>query len=235
MLIAAGALAPGDRLPSARELARAVGVNVNTVFAVYARLETDGLVETQHGRGSFVLAPPPNAAGIAGLVRQTASAARAAGLNPRDIAMSLFANEGSASEQPALPVADASTTGVAPAARESAAQRRRLREEINLLELELTRLQSVARTEEQAVAAGAPAEPRILDAGELQTVRDQLQARVDALRIAADRRQSAAQARRRARATTTLDRRLVSERPTSQRRQPRSPIVVRWTPHWGTT
>jgi GntR family transcriptional regulator len=47
-------LGPGDRLPSVRELAEAAGVNVNTVRAVYARLESEGLVRSEHGRGTFV-------------------------------------------------------------------------------------------------------------------------------------------------------------------------------------
>jgi GntR family transcriptional regulator len=49
-----GRLGPGDRLPSVRELAEAAGVNVNTVRAVYARLESEGLVRSEHGRGTFV-------------------------------------------------------------------------------------------------------------------------------------------------------------------------------------
>jgi DNA-binding transcriptional regulator YhcF (GntR family) len=51
-------LAPGDRLPSVRELAEAAGVNVNTVRAVYARLESEGLVRSEHGRGTFVSGMP---------------------------------------------------------------------------------------------------------------------------------------------------------------------------------
>jgi GntR family transcriptional regulator len=53
-----GALGPGDRLPSVRELAKAVGVNVNTVRAVYARLENEGLVRSEQGRGTFVEGMP---------------------------------------------------------------------------------------------------------------------------------------------------------------------------------
>jgi DNA-binding transcriptional regulator YhcF (GntR family) len=53
-----GRLGPGDRLPSVRELAEAAGVNVNTVRAVYARLERDGLVRSEHGRGTFVSGMP---------------------------------------------------------------------------------------------------------------------------------------------------------------------------------
>ena len=49
-----GALAPGDRLPSVRELADAAGVNVNTARSVYARLESEGVVRSEQGRGTFV-------------------------------------------------------------------------------------------------------------------------------------------------------------------------------------
>jgi GntR family transcriptional regulator len=53
-----GRLGPRDRLPSVRELAEAAGVNVNTVRAVYARLESEGLVRSEHGRGTFVSGMP---------------------------------------------------------------------------------------------------------------------------------------------------------------------------------
>jgi GntR family transcriptional regulator len=53
-----GALAPGDRLPSVRELAETAAVNVNTARAVYARLESEGVVRSEQGRGTFVAGPP---------------------------------------------------------------------------------------------------------------------------------------------------------------------------------
>jgi DNA-binding transcriptional regulator YhcF (GntR family) len=52
-----GSLAPGDQLPSVRALAEAVGVNVNTVRAVYARLEAEGIVRSEQGRGTFAAVP----------------------------------------------------------------------------------------------------------------------------------------------------------------------------------
>jgi DNA-binding transcriptional regulator YhcF (GntR family) len=56
-LIETSELGPGDRLPSVRDAAAAAGVNVNTVRSVYGRLESDGLVSSEQGRGTFVRAP----------------------------------------------------------------------------------------------------------------------------------------------------------------------------------
>jgi DNA-binding transcriptional regulator YhcF (GntR family) len=53
-LIEAGSLRPGEQLPSVREMASAAGVNVNTVRSVYGRLENEGLVSSEQGRGTFV-------------------------------------------------------------------------------------------------------------------------------------------------------------------------------------
>ncbi len=52
--VAAGLLAPGDRLPTVRELAAELVVNVNTVARAYRDLEQAGVIETSPGRGSFV-------------------------------------------------------------------------------------------------------------------------------------------------------------------------------------
>jgi DNA-binding transcriptional regulator YhcF (GntR family) len=53
-----GRLGLDDRLPSVRELAESAGVNVNTVRAVYARLESEGIVRSEQGRGTFVAGAP---------------------------------------------------------------------------------------------------------------------------------------------------------------------------------
>ena len=60
-LIVDGRLQPGERLPSVRGLAESVGVNVNTVRAVYERLEGEGFVRSEHGRGTFVAENVPQA------------------------------------------------------------------------------------------------------------------------------------------------------------------------------
>src|SRR5688500_11142163 len=57
--IESGRLGSGDRLPSVRELADAAGVNVNTARAVYARLESEGVARSEHGRGTFVATGRP--------------------------------------------------------------------------------------------------------------------------------------------------------------------------------
>jgi DNA-binding FadR family transcriptional regulator len=54
--IAAGRLAPGERLPSERELARALGVGRASVREALAALANQGLLETRPGSGSFVAA-----------------------------------------------------------------------------------------------------------------------------------------------------------------------------------
>ena len=54
--VESGPLTTGDRLPSVRELADVAGVNVNTARAVYARLESEGLVRSEQGRGTFIAA-----------------------------------------------------------------------------------------------------------------------------------------------------------------------------------
>ncbi|MBI2298848.1 MAG: GntR family transcriptional regulator [Armatimonadetes bacterium] len=55
--VATGALRPGERLPSVRELSRELVVNPNTVARVYAELEQAGLVYARPGLGVFVAEP----------------------------------------------------------------------------------------------------------------------------------------------------------------------------------
>lgn len=53
--IARGAVRVGDRLPSVRQLAGDLAVNLNTVARAYRRLEDDGLVRVRHGQGVVVV------------------------------------------------------------------------------------------------------------------------------------------------------------------------------------
>ena len=52
-----GVFKAGHCLPSVRQLAKELVVNVNTVVRVYERLAAEGLVEMRHGEGTFVLQP----------------------------------------------------------------------------------------------------------------------------------------------------------------------------------
>ena len=53
-LIARGALAEGDRLPTVRALAADLGIAVNTVARAYKELEAEGLVTTGRRAGTTV-------------------------------------------------------------------------------------------------------------------------------------------------------------------------------------
>ena len=52
--IASGELGTGDALPSVRSLATQLRVNPATVVQAYRDLESEGLVSTRHGAGTFV-------------------------------------------------------------------------------------------------------------------------------------------------------------------------------------
>ncbi|HEX9187326.1 MAG TPA: GntR family transcriptional regulator, partial [Vicinamibacteria bacterium] len=57
--ILGGALAPGQRLPSVRVLARRLGLHANTVSLAYRDLEQAGHVELRRGAGVYVRAGAP--------------------------------------------------------------------------------------------------------------------------------------------------------------------------------
>lgn len=57
-LIQSGALPSGDRLPTVRQLAADLGLTRLTVHSAYAELQTQGLIESFVGRGTFVATHP---------------------------------------------------------------------------------------------------------------------------------------------------------------------------------
>jgi GntR family transcriptional regulator len=56
-MIATENLKPGDQLPTVRQMATDLRVNFNTVARAYRLLDEEGLISTQHGRGTYILPP----------------------------------------------------------------------------------------------------------------------------------------------------------------------------------
>jgi GntR family transcriptional regulator len=52
--MAAGTLAPGDQLPTVRQVAVDLSINPNTVVRAYRELEIREVLETQQGTGTFI-------------------------------------------------------------------------------------------------------------------------------------------------------------------------------------
>jgi DNA-binding transcriptional regulator YhcF (GntR family) len=227
-MILSGALPQGHRLPGVRDLAQAVGVNANTVRAVYARLEAEGLLTAEHGRGTFVAreaAPDPRLAAIA--VR-AAEEARAIGADPREVAAALYVQTGAPTP---VPAAQAQPTA---AAEESeGALRRGLREEIAALEYELADLRLTGLTpmhaDDPATSRPEPGEGRILSTSELKALRDELADRLTLLRGARDKQREARSRERAASATNTLQQPAARERAERRGRWTITPAPGHWT------
>lgn len=85
-----GLLAPGDKLPTAREVVEATAINPNTVLKAYRELEREGLVEARRGLGTFVRrtlgAAAPADSPLRAELADWARRARAAGLDREDAA-----------------------------------------------------------------------------------------------------------------------------------------------------
>jgi DNA-binding transcriptional regulator YhcF (GntR family) len=170
-LILTGALRRGDRLPALHRLAEELGVNANTVRAVYRRLEQEGLVETRHGTGTFVREGPGSAASLATAVATAARAAGEAGVPARELAAALYV--AAAEESSPSPAAD---------------RRRRLRAEIAILDRSLTDLRIKHRL--VVVPVGGQRRPnhaRLLSADELEDQRDEVLRQLLAAQAEADR------------------------------------------------
>jgi GntR family transcriptional regulator len=83
-----GLLKAGDQMPTMRQVAVHLRVDLNTVRHAYDELERLGALVLVRGRGSFVAEPPPAPAPAQletqtdNLARQTLAAARAQGIDP---------------------------------------------------------------------------------------------------------------------------------------------------------
>ena len=92
--IAAGDWAAGRELPSIRALAADLRVSVITVKRAYLDLESEGVIVTRHGKGSFVaegdaLAGELQEAKLDEHLSAAADLARTLGLTPEDLAKRL--------------------------------------------------------------------------------------------------------------------------------------------------
>lgn len=89
MKILEGALAPGQKLPSVRALARRLDIHANTVSAAYRDLEAAGVVRLQRGAGVFVLARSgedlESARGLDEMIRSALRSAFRRGYTGREI------------------------------------------------------------------------------------------------------------------------------------------------------
>lgn len=201
-LIATGRLPAGEKLPSVRRLAEWAGVNTNTVRAVYASLEDEGLVTGQHGRGTFVADGVRTAPELEEIATEAIGKALAAGLSARELAEVTLVC--AAIPGDVLGAADAAPTRGAIDATEAEAigVRRELRRQIGVLERDLA---GFARF----IPADMPTAPRVTSAHvagveELEQTRDTLVAQLSEARRAAERR-AAEEARRRAGEETIED------------------------------
>jgi GntR family transcriptional regulator len=86
--LGAGVLASGDQMPTMREVAVELKIDLNTVRHTYDELDRMGAITLVRGRGSFVAQPPPamgvraQAVQIDSLAKQVLATAAAAGIDP---------------------------------------------------------------------------------------------------------------------------------------------------------
>ena len=90
--LGAGLLAPGEQMPTMREVAVTLKVDLNTVRHAYDELERMGAITLVRGRGSFVAKPPP-AMGVRArqaeadnLAKQVLATAATMGIDPIAVA-----------------------------------------------------------------------------------------------------------------------------------------------------
>jgi DNA-binding transcriptional regulator YhcF (GntR family) len=222
-----GELRPGQRLPGLRELAQESGLNVNTVRAVYQRLEQRGLIESRQGSGTFVASTPRRPSAVGTIVADAAREAEAIGVDPREVAAALYVampqDAPSTASAPTNGPADAPTSSPAGAEAQSAdgdtggaaARRRALRAQIATLERAIGEMEA----EHPGVAPRSTATrrgpgPTLLSAEELEGVRSGLVRRLAQVQRAIDERATGAQSAAQGPVETATDPALAKRRTT---------------------
>jgi len=84
--IVAGRIFPGDRLPSAREVATGLGINLHTVLRAYQDLRDEGLVDLRRGRGAVVSAHAASLTELQADIAVLVARAADLGLTPHTLA-----------------------------------------------------------------------------------------------------------------------------------------------------
>ena len=84
--ILAGRPVPGDRLPSAREVADALDINLHTVLRAYQQLRDEALIDLRRGRGAVVSASAAPLAELADEVAALVRRASSLGISPATLA-----------------------------------------------------------------------------------------------------------------------------------------------------
>jgi GntR family transcriptional regulator len=82
--IAEGEAGPGERLPLAKDLAKVLGVNTNTVLRALRTLREEGLLEFRRGRGITVAGTPEHGA-VLRRVNELVDFARAQGYRREEL------------------------------------------------------------------------------------------------------------------------------------------------------
>jgi GntR family transcriptional regulator len=83
--IADGEAKPGERLPPARDLARVLEVNANTVLRALRQLRDEGLLEFRRGHGITVSGRAPARSAVIARARELVSFARRQGYQPDEL------------------------------------------------------------------------------------------------------------------------------------------------------
>jgi GntR family transcriptional regulator len=94
--IGSGALRPGEQLPTMRQLAVELKVDLNTVRHAYDELERSGVIVILRARGTYVAEKPPpvdavrEARKVQSLAQQVIALATSSGIDPADVAHELL-------------------------------------------------------------------------------------------------------------------------------------------------